>query len=102
MAVVFDQVVDTVMQLSIEQQEMLLNLLRGWHIEERRREIAAGAQESLQAFRSGQLRPQSAQAIISELQQSLEEAEKSTDFNSKVCASISQACTPRCPLAETD
>ena len=75
MYMTFDQVVDTVMQFPAEQQEMLVDLIRGWRTENRRLEIARDAQESLAAFRTGQLKPQSAQAVIAELQQSLEEQE---------------------------
>jgi hypothetical protein len=52
-----------------EQQEMLIDLIRAWRTETRRREMARDAQESLAAFRSGQLEPQSAQAVITELRQ---------------------------------
>jgi hypothetical protein len=72
MAMTFEQVVEMIRQFPAEQQEMLIDLIRGWRIETRRREIARDAQESLAAFRSGQLEPQSAQAVISELRQSLE------------------------------
>ena len=53
-------------------KEMLTNLIHGWRIKARRREIARDAQESLAAFRSGQLEPQSAQTVIAELGQPLE------------------------------
>jgi len=72
MAMTFEQVVEMIRQFPAEQQEMLIDLIRGWRIETRRREIARDAQESLEAFRSGQVEPQSAQAVISELRQSLE------------------------------
>ena len=72
MAMTFEQVVEMIRQFPAEQQEMLIDLIRGWRIEARRLEIARDAQESLAAFRSGQLEPQSAQAVISELRQSLE------------------------------
>ena len=72
MAMTFEQVVEMIRQFPAEQQEMLIDLIRGLRIETRRREIARDAQESLEAFRSGQLEPQSAQGAISELRQSLE------------------------------
>jgi len=72
MAMTFEQVVEMIRQFPAEQLEMLIDLIRGWRIDTRRREIARDAQESLAAFRSGQLEPQSAQAVISELRQSLE------------------------------
>ena len=69
MAMTFEQVVETIRQFPAEQQEMLIDLIRGWRTETRRREIARDAQESLAAFRSGQLESQSAQAVIAELGQ---------------------------------
>jgi len=72
MAMTFEQVVETIKQFPAEQQEILIDLIRGWCTETRRREIARDAQKSLAAFRSGQLKPQSAQAAITELWQSLE------------------------------
>ena len=75
MAITFEQVVETAKQFPAEQQEMLIGLIRAWRTEARRREIARDAQESLAAFRSGQLEPQSAQTVITELRQSLEDQE---------------------------
>jgi len=75
MAMTFEQVVETTKQFPPEQQEMLIELIRAWRTAARRREIARDAQESLAAFRSGQLEPQSAQAVITELRQSLEDQE---------------------------
>ena len=72
MAMTFEQVVEMVRQFPAEQQEMLIDLIRGWRAETRRSEIARDAQESLAAFHSGQLKPQSAQAVITGLRQSLE------------------------------
>ena len=71
MAMTFEQVVEMIRQFPVEQQEMLIDLIRGWRTETRRREIARDAQESLAAFRSGQLEPQSAQVVIAELGQLL-------------------------------
>ena len=75
MSMTFDQVVETIRQFPAEQQDMLIDLMRKWRIEARRREIARDAQESLAAFRSGQLEPQSAQTVIAELGKSLEDQE---------------------------
>ena len=75
MSMTFDQVVETIRQFPAEQQDMLIDLIRSWRIEAQRREIARDAQESLAAFRSGQLEPQSAQAMIAELEKSLEDQE---------------------------
>ena len=75
MAMTFEQVVETAKQFPPEQQEMLVELLHAWRTAARRREIARDAQESLAAFRSGQLELQSAQAVITELRQALEDQE---------------------------
>lgn len=75
MTITFEQVVETTKQFPAEQQEMLIGLIRAWRTEARRREIARDAQESLAAFRSGQLEPQSAQTVITELRQALEDQE---------------------------
>jgi hypothetical protein len=75
MAMTFEQVIEMIRQFPDEQQEMLVDLIRGWRTETRRREIARDARESLAAFRNGQLEPQSAQAVITELRQSLEDQE---------------------------
>jgi len=69
MAMTFEKVVETIKQFPEEQQEMLVDLIHGWRIEARRREIARDAQESLEAFRSGQFELQSAEAVIAELRQ---------------------------------
>lgn len=72
MSMTFEQVVETVRQFPEEQREILVDLIRGWRIDARRREIARDARESLAAFRAGELKPQSARETIDELRQSLE------------------------------
>ncbi len=73
MTLAFEQIVDTVMQLPPEQQELLADLLTGWRIEARRREIARDANDSLNAYRAGKYKPQSASTIINRLRESIEE-----------------------------
>ncbi len=41
MAMTFEQMVESVRQFPAEQQEMLIDLMRGWRIEARRREMYA-------------------------------------------------------------
>lgn len=72
--ITLNQVIDTVMQLSFEQQEMLIDIIGRRHIEHRRKEIAREAQASIAAFQAGQLKPQPLNEIITELRQSLDEA----------------------------
>ena len=71
MSMTFEKIVELIRKLPDEQQEILVDLIHSWRTEARRREIARDAQESLAAFRGGQLRPQSAEGVISELRQSL-------------------------------
>ncbi len=66
-----DRVLETVMQLSLDQQELLIEILRQRHIEASRDEIAKDAQESIAAFKAGKLKSQSAEAVIAELRHSL-------------------------------
>jgi hypothetical protein len=69
----FEEVVERIRQFPAEQQEMLVDLILAWRTEARRREIARDAQESLAAFRRGQLKAQSAETVIAKLRQSLED-----------------------------
>jgi hypothetical protein len=73
--VTLEQVLDTVMQLPLEQQEMLIEILHNRHIEQRREEIAQNAQEVLADFRGGKLKPQSVNDVITELRTTLDEVE---------------------------
>jgi hypothetical protein len=49
----FEDVVETGKQFPPEQQEMLIDLLRGWRIQARRMEIAEDARESVAASHNG-------------------------------------------------
>ncbi len=64
------------LQLPSEQQEMLIKILQNRHHENRRSEIAVDAQQTLADFHAGKFRHQSAQDVIAELRQSLNEPEK--------------------------
>jgi hypothetical protein len=70
-----DEVLETALQLSYEQQEMLIKILQNRRSESRRAEMAADAQQTLADFRAGKFRPQSAENVITELRQSLNEPE---------------------------
>ncbi len=69
MGVTLDQVIDSAMQLPLEQQEMLLEILQSRRIEARRLEMARDAQESLAAFRAGKLKGRTAAEIIVDLRE---------------------------------
>ena len=70
-----DQVLETALQLSYEQQEMLTKILQNRHRESTRAEIAADAQQTLADFRTGKFPHQSAEDVIATLRQSLDEPE---------------------------
>lgn len=73
--VTLDQAIDAALQLPSEQREMLVDILRSRQIEMRRQEIAEDARTSIAAFRAGKLKAQSAENVIAELHQALEDAE---------------------------
>jgi hypothetical protein len=51
-----DLALETVMQLSLDQQELLIEILRQRHLEASQDEIAKDAQESIAAFKAGKLK----------------------------------------------
>jgi hypothetical protein len=62
-----NEVLDHVMGLPLEQQEMLVQIVRQRTIENRREEIAQAAEASISEFRSGKLKTQTAAEVISDL-----------------------------------
>jgi hypothetical protein len=62
-----NEVLDAVMGLPVEQQEMLVQIVRQRTIENRREEIAQAAEVSISEFRSGKLKAQTAAEVISDL-----------------------------------
>ncbi|PSN15613.1 hypothetical protein C7293_06430 [filamentous cyanobacterium CCT1] len=67
MATSLEDALNTVSQLTPERQAMLVEIIHNRLIEARR-EIAEDAKTSIAAFHEGELQPQSAAAIIAELQ----------------------------------
>ena len=68
-----DQAIDTVNQLSLEQQEMLADILQNRLREIRRQQMADAAADTLAAFRQGTYKPQSAADIIADLESSVDD-----------------------------
>ncbi|NEO53714.1 MAG: hypothetical protein F6K54_11865 [Okeania sp. SIO3B5] len=60
-------------QLSIEQREMLLEIVKNQMIEASREEIAQEAKEAIASFHRGELQSQPIENIITELQATLTE-----------------------------
>ncbi|MCP4422040.1 MAG: hypothetical protein GY805_35955 [Chloroflexi bacterium] len=69
-----DKALEIVMQLPSDQQEMLIDIVRNRQIERQRQEIAEDAQQSVAAFRAGDLQSQTASEVITELRTDLNEA----------------------------
>ena len=69
--ITLDRALDAAMQLSREQQEMLIRVLRNRQIEQRREEMAANASDALRAFRKGVLADETADELIARLHASM-------------------------------
>lgn len=71
-----DQVLENTLKLTYEQQEMLIKILQNRQRKNRRAEIAEDAQKTLADFRLGKFRQQSAEDVIADLRQSLQETHR--------------------------
>ncbi len=65
--ITFESALDAVSQLSIDQQEMLMDILRKRNAEMRRRQIIVECREGLAEYRSGVLKAQTAEEAIADL-----------------------------------
>ena len=65
--IAFDSALDVVSQLSIDQQEILIDILRKRNAEMRRRQILEECREGLIEYRSGVLKAQTAEEAIAVL-----------------------------------
>ena len=68
-----EQALDTIMQLSLEQREVLINIVQHRNIDNRRREMAQNAKLAIADFHAGKFKPQSSKEVITKLRQSLNE-----------------------------
>ena len=68
--ITLDQALDAAMQLSLTEQDILIEILRKREIEMRREEIAADAREAIRAFQAGELKPESADDLLVRLRAS--------------------------------
>ena len=74
--VTLTDVLDAVEQLTDEDQEALVDIIRQRQIERRRDEIARDAQESMAAYRAGLLPSYTVEEAIAELQLIMESSEE--------------------------
>ena len=73
--ITFESALDAVSQLSLEQQEILIDILRKRNAEVRRKEILEECREGLAEYQSGILKSQTAEAAIMDLRSYLNDAE---------------------------
>ena len=67
--------IEVVEQLPIDQQDLLLQIIRDRQIERRRDEIAQNGREALAAYRAGELKSYTAEEAIAELRNMLDSPE---------------------------
>lgn len=73
--VTLDEALDVVMELSIDEQEMLLDIFNKRRIASRRAEIAESLSEAKRAWQAGELKVQTDDELVVDLQGSLETPE---------------------------
>jgi hypothetical protein len=73
--ITFEDALDVVSQLSVEQQEELIDIIKRRNAEVRRRQILEECREGLAEYRSGTLKPQTAKEAIADLRSYLESPE---------------------------
>ncbi len=69
--ITFENALDAVSQLSIDQQEMLIDIIRKRNTELRRKQILEECREGLREYRSGLLKPMTAEEAIADLHLSM-------------------------------
>jgi hypothetical protein len=73
--ITFENALDAVSQLSIDQQEILIDIIRKRNNELRRKQILEECREGLVEYRSGVLKPMTAEDAIADLHSYLDESE---------------------------
>ena len=63
----FQEIIDSIEQLSVDEQNYLFELIEKRRIEKRRLEIAADARATLDAFKQGKTRQGSVEDLIADL-----------------------------------
>ena len=73
--ITFESALDAVSQLSIDQQEILIDILKKQNTEVRRRQILQECREGLAEYRAGVLKAQTAEEAIADLRSYLDNSE---------------------------
>ncbi len=76
-----DKVLDEVMELSLEEKEMLAQILKQRIIESRREQIAQDAQISLEEFKQGKYQALTVEEAIQDLREYLANSEQENVYN---------------------
>ena len=63
----FQEIIDSIEQLSFDEQDYLFELIKKRRIEKRRSEIAADAKVTLEAFKQGKAKKGSVEDLIADL-----------------------------------
>ncbi len=71
----FEQILDQVSELPVEQQELLIDILKHRTSYERRKALATSSQAALEEFKIGNLKPLTATEAIAELKDFLDSPE---------------------------
>ena len=73
--ITLDQALDTIMLLPVDQQDVLVDIVRHRRMETKREEWAREAERTLEAFRRGEIKAMTAQEAILALHKELESGE---------------------------
>jgi hypothetical protein len=71
----FEQILDQVSELPIDQQELLIDIVQRRTKDVRRQELAKTSKEALAEYQTGHLKPQTAEEAIAELRTYLDSTE---------------------------
>jgi hypothetical protein len=71
----FEKLLDTIEDLPIDQQELLMNIVSHRLADKRRQQLAQECRDGLAEFHSGQLKPMTAEEAIADLRNFIAEAE---------------------------
>jgi hypothetical protein len=67
----FQEVIESLEALPLEDQQILMEIINGWIIEQRRDELVADMDESLEAYRKGEVRIGTVDDLLSDLDEDL-------------------------------
>jgi hypothetical protein len=63
-----DQILDEIASLSLDEQEMLINIIKQRHIERKREQILRDSRETLRAYKKGQAKRGTVDDLLKDLE----------------------------------